>query len=69
LFGFLPFIELSLEIENIKQGPVKPLQYYTAFFESLAWQLKEVGTEKKDASSDWRATIGKTKGYLLFLAD
>jgi len=31
LFGFLPPIELSLEIESIKRGPVKTLQYYVAF--------------------------------------
>jgi len=39
LFGFLPPIELSLEIESIKRGPVKTLRYYSALFEGLAWQL------------------------------
>jgi len=31
MFGFLPCIELSLEIENIKRGSAKTLQYSAAF--------------------------------------
>jgi len=33
LFAFLPPIQLTFEIESIKRGPAKALQYYAAFFQ------------------------------------
>jgi len=52
MFGFLPLIEPSLEIESMKWGSVRMLRYYPASLISMTIRIERDKNRKIDMFSD-----------------